>query len=82
MPLCVCVLGGLLLRSHRAPSCVGEEPRRVACLLAGEIPWRYSEKTVLADVVCFARRWVGGWWSTTVQCRSGWTRHGVSSSAA
>ena len=29
-----------LLRSHRAPFCVGEKPRRVACLLAGESPWR------------------------------------------
>ena len=51
---------------------------------AGESPWRYSEKNVLADVVYSDRHGVGGWWSTMAQYSAGAVsgRHGVSSSAA
>ena len=92
MPLCVCVLRAelLLLRSQNILiiSCVFVYGREAAACgmspCAGESPWRYSEKHVLADVVYSDRHGVGGWWSTMAQYSAGAVsgRHGVSSSAA
>ena len=78
MPLCVCVLRAelLLLRSQNILiiSCVFVYGREAAACgmspCAGESPWRYSEKNVLADVVYSLTDmgWVDGGppWHSTV----------------